>query len=158
MRLWGIWLFLHLIGVALWLGGMLTLSLWTSKARATVNQEVITFAYATARRLYRGLIAVAATLTIVAGAILMIATGRNFFRPFPEHWLFQMQVAGLLAFLATLFIVLPTAGRLAALAERAGELEEDKAEFAAKVKQQAIVGSLVGALLVYVVLAGALQI
>ncbi|NIN72401.1 MAG: DUF2269 family protein [Gemmatimonadetes bacterium] len=158
MRLWGIWLFLHLIGVALWLGGMFTLSLWTSKARASGSQEVIAFAYATARRLYRGLIAVAATVTITAGAVLIIATGRPFFRPFPEHWLFQMQVAGTLAFLATLFIVLPTAGRLAALAERAGELGEDKAQFAAKVKQQAIVGSLVGALLVYVVLTGALRI
>jgi uncharacterized membrane protein len=158
MRLWGIWLFLHLIGMALWLGGMFTLSMWTSKARASGNQEVIAFAYATARRLYRGLVAVAATVTIVAGAILVIATGRAFLQPFPEHWLFQMQVAGLLAFLATLFIVLPTAGTLAALAERAGELEEDKAQFAAKVKQQAIVGSLVGALLVYVVLTGALRI
>ncbi len=158
MRLWGIWLFLHLIGVALWLGGMFTLSLWTSRARASGVQEVIAFAYTTARRLYRGLIAVAATATVVAGAILMIATGRPFFRPFPEHWLFQMQVAGTLAFLATLFIVLPTAGTLAELAERAGELEEDKAKFAAKVKQQAIVGSVVGALLVYVVLTGALRI
>ncbi len=158
MRLWGIWLFLHLIGVALWLGGMFTLSLWTSKARASGVQEVIAFAYATAERLYRSLIAVAATVTIVAGAILIIATGRPFLRPFPEHWLFQMQVAGMLAFLATLFIVIPTAGRLATLAERGGELEEDKAKFAAKVKQQAIVGSVVGALLVYVVLTGALQI
>lgn len=158
MRFWGIWLFLHLIGVALWLGGMFVLSLWTSRARASGSQEVIAFAYATAERLYRGLIAVAASVTIVAGAILIIATGRAFFRPFPEHWLFQMQVAGLLAFLATLFIVLPTAGKLATLAERGGELEEDKALFAAKVKQQAIVGSLVGALLVYVVLTGALRI
>ncbi|NIW38923.1 MAG: hypothetical protein GWN32_21480, partial [Gemmatimonadetes bacterium] len=65
-----------------------------------------------------------------------------------------MQVIGLLAFLVTLFVVLPTAGTLAALAERAGELEEDKARFAAKVKQQAMVGSLVGALLVYVILIG----
>ncbi|UCC81714.1 MAG: DUF2269 family protein [Gemmatimonadota bacterium] len=158
MRLWGIWLFLHLIGVALWLGGMFTLSLWTGKARASGNNEIIAFTYATARRLYRGLIAVAATVTVVAGAILMIATGRPFFMPFPEHWLFQMQVSGTLAFLATLFIVLPTAGMLAELAERAGELEDDKAKFAAKVKQQAIVGSLVGALLVYVVLTGALRI
>jgi uncharacterized membrane protein len=158
MRLWGIWLFLHLIGVALWLGGMFTLSLWTARARASGVQEVIAFAYVTARRLYRGLIAVASTLTVVAGAVLMIATGRPFFRPFPEHWLFQMQVAGTLAFLAMLFIVLPTAGTLAELAERGGELEDDKAKFAAKVKQQAIVGSLVGALLVYVVLTGALRI
>jgi len=158
MRLWGVWLFLHFIGVALWLGGTFTLSLWTSRARRSGQPETIAFAYATARRLYRGLVAVAATVTIVAGAILMIVTGRPFFRPFPEHWLFQMQVFGLLAFLATLFVVLPTAGRLAKLAERGGELEEDKAMFAAKVRQQAIVGSLVGALLVYVVLVSALQI
>jgi uncharacterized membrane protein len=158
MRLWGIWLFLHLIGVALWLGGMFTLSLFTSRARASGRQEIVAFAYATARRLYRNLIAVAATVTIVAGAILMIATGRSFLQPFPDHWLFQMQVVGLLAYVATLFIVLPTAGRLSRLAELGGELEEDKAKFAAKVKQQAIIGSLVGALLVYVVLINALRV
>ncbi|NIW38922.1 MAG: hypothetical protein GWN32_21475, partial [Gemmatimonadetes bacterium] len=71
MRLWGIWLFFHLIGVALWLGGMFTISLWTSRARATGTQEVIAFAYTTARRLYRGVVAAAAAVTVVAGAILM---------------------------------------------------------------------------------------
>ncbi|UCC71190.1 MAG: hypothetical protein JSV86_12430 [Gemmatimonadota bacterium] len=157
MRLWGIWLFLHLIGVVIWLGGMFILTVWTSRARATGQQDLIAFAYATQRVLYR-VVAVAAAVTVAAGAILMIATGRPWFRPFPEHWLFQMQALGLIAFLATLFFVLPTAGALADLAERGGELESDKAKFTAKLKQQAIVGSLVGALLIYVVLIGALRI
>jgi uncharacterized membrane protein len=158
MRLGGIWLFLHVIGVALWLGGMFTLSMWTSRARKTGDPSIIAFAYDTARRLYQSVIAVSATVTVVAGAILTIWTNRPWFRPFPEHWLFQMQVLGLTAFLVTLFFVLPAAGRLATMAELKSELEDDKAKFAAKVKQQAIAGSLVGAVMIYVVLLGALRV
>lgn len=158
MRIWGVWLFLHLIGAAFWLGGMFTLSLWTSRARKSGDAEVVAFSYDAARRLYNSLVAVGSILTVVAGAILMFATGRTWLRPFPEHWLFQMQVFGLIAFLLTLAIVIPNAGRLAELAARKSELEEDRARFAGRVRQQAIAGSLVGAILIYVILIGALRI
>ncbi|UCC48509.1 MAG: DUF2269 family protein [Gemmatimonadota bacterium] len=154
MRVAGIWLFLHVLGTVLWLGGVFVLSIWTSRARGTGEMRIVAFAYSTARQLYRGLVLTAATLTIVAGAILTIVTQRPWFRFFPEHWLFQMQVIGLIAFLITLIYIIPKAGALARLAER-GELESP--EFRAGVKGQAIVGSAVGALLIYLVLLGALR-
>lgn len=153
----GLWIFFHLLGMALWLGGMLALSLWTSRARRAGDLRVVAFAYATANRLYRTLIAAGAWVTIVAGAILMFVTSRPWFQPFPEHWLFQMQVFGLIAFLVTLFYVIPNAGALAALAGRAAEEGEEPPEFRTRVKRQAIAGSGVGLLLIYCVLLGGLR-
>lgn len=147
-------LFLHLLGTAFWLGGTFALSIWTARARSAGETQIVAFAYSTARQLYRGLVLTAATLTIVAGAILMIVTERPWFRPFPEHWLFQMQVIGLIAFLITLIYVIPKAGALARLAERG---EVGSPEFRAGVKGQAIVGSAVGVVLIYLVLLGALR-
>jgi len=154
MRVAGIWIFLHVLGTAFWLGGMFVLSFWTARARGTGETQIIAFAYSTARQLYRGLVLTAATLTIVAGAILMIVTQRPWFRLFPEHWLFQMQVIGFIAFLITLIYVIPKAGALARLAERD---EVESPEFRAAVKRGAVVGSAVGALLIYLVLLGALR-
>ncbi|KPK78722.1 MAG: hypothetical protein AMS25_14430 [Gemmatimonas sp. SM23_52] len=154
MRVAGIWIFLHVLGTAFWLGGVFVLSIWTARARGTGETQITAFAYSTARQLYRGLVLTAATLTIVAGAILMIVTQRPWFRPFPEHWLFQMQVIGFIAFLVTLIYVIPKAGALARLAER-GDVESP--EFRAALKRGAIVGSAVGALLIYLVLLGALR-
>ena len=82
---------------------------------------------------------------------------RPWFRPFPEHWLFQMQVIGLIALILTLAVVVPNASALSALAEKAGETGAESAEFAGRVKRQAIYGSLVGVALVYLVLLGALR-
>jgi uncharacterized membrane protein len=158
MRPWGIWLFMHLVGVVIWMGGMFTLSIWTARARGSGDPQVIAFAYALADRVYRRMIAVAAAVTVVAGGILMVVTERPWFRMFPEHWLFQMQVVGLLALLATLFIILPNAGRLALITERGIDTDDDRLEFADRVKRQAIVGSLIGTLLGYLVLIGALRI
>ncbi len=76
-----------------------------------------------------------------AGAALMFATDQPWFRPFPEHWLFQMQVFGLLAFLVTVLYVVPGAGALARLALRAAEEDTAPPEFARRVRGQAIVGS-----------------
>jgi uncharacterized membrane protein len=157
MRVGGMWFFLHLVGMALWLGGTFNVSLWVSRARRTGDPKTVAFAYATARRLYRSVVLSAAWISILSGAVLMIVTGRPWFRPFPDHWLFQMQVLGLIAVLATTVYVVPNAGALAKLAERAAEEGESSPEFSARLKGQAIVGSLVGALLVYAMLLGALR-
>ncbi len=154
----GAWIFLHVVGMAIWLGGLLTVGIWTSRARKTGDPGIVAFAYATAGRLYRGVISVSTWLTIVAGIVLMLLEHRAWFRPFPEHWLFQMQVLGLAAFLATVVYLVPNAGKLARLAElRAGGDESVEAEFERRVKRQAIVGSVVGLVIIYVVLMGALR-
>ncbi len=148
-----LWLFFHLLGMALWIGGAFTLSLFTVRARATGDARITAFAYAAARRLYRGLISVGAWVTIVSGAILMFAIGQPWFRPFPEHWLFQMQIVGLIAFLATVAFLVPNATAIAALAEA----DDSSAELRARVKKQALVGSVTGVALIYLILLGALR-
>jgi uncharacterized membrane protein len=153
----GLWTFLHLLGMALWLGGMFTAGIWTSTARATADHTVIAFAYGTAGRIYRVFVAAGAWITIGAGVVLTFTTSRAWFSPFPEHWLFQMQIFGLLAFAATVLYVIPNSTALARLAGEVAESGELKPEFQKRVKAQAIVGSAVGGILIYAVLLGSLR-
>ena len=83
----------------------------------------------------------------------MFAIEQPWFRPFPEHWLFQMQIVGLIAFLATVAFLVPNATAIAALAEA----DDSSAELRARVKKQALVGSVTGVALIYLVLLGALR-
>ncbi len=152
-----VWRFLHLLGMATWLGSLATLGVWTSRARASGDARIVAFTYATALRLYRRLVAVSATLTVVAGALLMFVTNRPWFRPFPEHWLFQMQVIGVLVFLVTLLYVVPNSAVLARLAERAAGTGEESTDFRSRVRRQVIVGSVIGTALAYLVLLGAFR-
>ncbi len=152
-----IWRFFHLLGMAIWLGSLATLGVWTARARASGDHKIVAFTYATSIRLYRRFVAVAATLTTVAGALLMFVTNRPWFRPFPEHWLFQMQILGLLAFLLTLLYLVPNAGALARLAERTAEGGEVPAEFKRRAKRQSIAGGVLAFVMVYLVLLGAFR-
>lgn len=152
-----IWVFFHLLGMALWLGGMFALSMWTSRSRKADDLRVVAFAYSVAHRLYRGIVLGAAWLSVLSGVVLMFVTDRPWFRPFPEHWLFQMQILGIIAVLAFTFYVVPNAGALAMLAGQAAVEGEPSAAFNARVKKQAIVGSVIGAILVYQVLLGSLR-
>ena len=149
--------FVHLLGMAFWLGGMFTVSLWVARARRLGDRSITSFVYSTAYRLYRGVIAAGAWLSVVSGVALMFLTGRPWFRPFPEHWLFQMQVVGLVAFVLTLLVIVPNAGALTTLARQSVEEGVDPPEFGPRIKRQAIVGSVVGVLLIYLVLLGALR-
>ncbi len=153
-----VWRFLHLLGMAVWLGSLATLGVWTARARASGDGKIVAFTYATSFRLYRRFVAVAATLTTVAGALLTFLTGRPWFRPSPEHWLFQMQILGLAAFLLTLLYLVPNAGALARLAERAADSGEPPAEFGRRVKRQAIAGGVLAIVMVYLVLLGAVRL
>ncbi|NIR45658.1 MAG: DUF2269 family protein [Gemmatimonadetes bacterium] len=151
VKLWG---FLHLAGMAFWLGGMTTLGIWTGRARRTADPRIIVFAYNTAARYYRGFISAVAIVTFVSGIALVFATNREWFQPFPDHWLFQMQIIGTLVFLATLFFVIPNAVALAGFAERDAEEGTVSPQFARRVRWQVIVGNAVGAALIYLVILG----
>jgi len=152
-----VWLFVHLLGMALWLGSLFTMGLLTARARTTDDPRVIAFTYAVNDRLYRGLVVISAVSTIVAGVALMLVANRPWFQPFPDHWLFQMQVVGLTALVATLVFIVPNSRALSSLAGTAVETGRTSPEFAVRVKRQAIAGSLVGMALVYSVLLGALR-
>lgn len=148
--------FLHLAGMALWLGGLFAMSLWTARSRASGDEKIVAFTYATASRLYRTLVAGSATLTIISGFVLILVTGRPLLRPFPEHWLFQMQIVGLVVYLVTMLFLMPNARALASLAGASLD-SGGSPEFGARVRRQAILGSAVGVALLYLVLLGALR-
>lgn len=153
----GALLFLHIVGVAFWLGGLFALGAFTARARRAGDASVLVFAYRTGSVLYRNVVAVGAWITILSGAALVFAGDWGWFRPFPNHWLFQMQVLGLLVFGVTVLYLVPRSGRMAALAERTTREPDRASEFESGVRRQAIVASVTGGVLLYIVLLGAVR-
>lgn len=158
MDLRSLFLFLHLLGVVLWLGVSFTLSFVTGKAARLGDAGVAAFAYRAASRLNRTLGVAGVLLTLGSGIGLTVVMRYGFFRPFPHHWLFQMQLLGSIAAALALFYQLPNAERLARAAEawaRAGE----QPEIFGKLRQRsAIVGSLIGFILLVLVGLGAFRL
>jgi putative copper export protein len=152
-----LWKFLHIVAMALWFGGMAALGIWTGRARRSGDPRIVAFAYSTAGRFYRGMVTGVALLSVFSGAMLMVVTNRPWFRPLPEHWLFQMQIVGITALLLTLFYVVPNARAIGSQAQSVAEGGEDAPEFARRVKRQVIVGNVVGLLLLYQVLLGSFR-
>jgi hypothetical protein len=132
--LYGILLFVHLLGIALWLGGTFTMA---------VNRSL-------------GLAGM--LLTLGGGLALMVQRGHAWFHPFPDHWLFQMQLLGILAFAVGVFYLIPIGSRLAEAAEASAAAGEDSAAFVRFRRRNAIVSSLVGLVLLVVLALGALKI
>lgn len=163
MNLRALFLFAHLLGVILWLGLTFTLSLVTAKAAREPDPSAAAFAYRTAAGLLRTLGVVGVLLTLSGGIGLILVTDYGFFRPFPHHWLFQMQLLGYVAAALALFYQIPVAVRLARAAElRAGGGEAPDADpggaFVNLRRRNAIVGSLVGFLLIVLVGLGAFRV
>ncbi len=162
MNLRALFLFAHLLGVVLWLGLSFTLSFVTGKAARDPDPSVGAFAYRTAARLLRTLGVAGVLLTLVGGIGLISVMDYGFFRPFPHHWLFQMQVLGYVAAALTLFYQIPVADRLARAAEaRAGgdaSGDDESGAFPGLRKRSAIVGSLIGFLLIVLVGLGAFRV
>ncbi|MFV1987112.1 MAG: DUF2269 family protein [Gemmatimonadota bacterium] len=157
MNIRGILLFGHILGFALWFGVTFTLALITVRAKRSGDRAVVAFTYRSAQGLLKGPGLIGALLTIIFGFGLAGMGGYGFFQPFPNHWLFQMQVLGTLAFVAALLIQLPNAERLARAAEASAAADEDSASFVAFQKRNGLVSSLIGVLLLVSMLMGALR-
>jgi uncharacterized membrane protein len=158
MNLRSLFLFAHLLGVILWLGVSFTLSFVTGKATRHDDPTVAAFAYRAAVRLTKTLGVAGVLLTLGSGIGLTLVGNYGFFRPLPHHWLFQMQLLGVVAAALTLFYQLPNAERLAGAAEawaRAGEQPETFRKFR---QRNAIVGSLVGFILIILVGLGSFRL
>ena len=153
----GILLFLHLIGLAVWLGVTLVLALLTIRAKRTDDWNVIAFTYNANSQLLKGPALVGMLLTIVSGFGLIATGGYGYFQPTPNHWLFQMQLLGIVAFGFALLIQIPNAGCLARAAEATANTGEESASFQKFKKRNALVSSFNGLILVLVTLLGALR-
>jgi uncharacterized membrane protein len=153
-----LFLFLHLLGIVLWLGLVFCLSLVTANAARREDPNVIAFAYRAAHRLLRSLGTAGVLLTLAGGVGLTVVMDYAFFRPFPNHWLFQMQVLGFIAAAVALFYQLPVAGRLARVAEEWARAGVKPDGFAALKRQSAIAGSVIGIVLIVLIGLGAFRV
>ena len=146
------WLFLHLLGFTMWLGGAIAAMVMGVAARqedrgglgAVVRAQV---------RLTKTVIAPGALLTLLSGIILTFSVTAQMGELVGfSFWLVVMQAAGVIAGLLTLFIVLPTAARLGRL-DPTGEGARYFDELRAR---QRIVASISGTFGLIALLAGAM--
>ena len=147
-----LWLFLHLLGFTMWLGGGLAAMVAgiAGKREDRAALGVIARSQAAA---YKAIIAPGAILAVLSGLILTFSVSSRMGELVGfSVWLMVMQGAGILGALLVLLIGLPTAARLARL-DPAGE---GAAYFDELRQQQKIVGSVAGTLALVALLAGAM--
>jgi hypothetical protein len=145
-----LWLFLHLLGFTLWLGGAIAAMIMGIAAKREDRHGLGAVVRAQASLMQ---------VAIAPGAILAVLTGlmltfqlRGADLPDFNIWLVIMQGAGVVAALLTLLISLPTAtklGRLDPLGEAAGYFDELR-------QRQRIVASISGTFGLIALFAGAM--
>ena len=153
----GLFRFLHVLGVVLWLGTALTLAVLVVGARRSGSAEATAFAYRTNTRLMKALVLPGMLLTVGGGFALNAVLGYGYFQPFPHHWHFQMQVWGVIAFVVGVLYQVPLSDRLARAAEASAAAGEESAAFSRYRKRNAIVSSLIGLVLLVVVFLGTVR-
>jgi hypothetical protein len=147
-----LWLFLHLLGFTLWLGGALATMVMSVAARRE-DRHGLAAVVRTQTAVMKMAIGPGALLTVLSGLILTFTlTGATGKYPGFSIWLVLMQGAGLIAALLTLLISLPTAAKLGRL-DPSGE---GAAYFDELRQRQRIVASISGTLGLLALLAGAM--
>jgi hypothetical protein len=109
------WLFLHLLGFTMWLGGALA-SMVAGIAGKREDRAGLGAVARTQTAVHKTLIAPGALLTVLSGLILTFSVaGRTGELVGFNLWLVIMQGAGIIAALLVLLIGLPTAAKIARL-------------------------------------------
>jgi hypothetical protein len=147
-----VWLFLHLLGFTMWLGGAIAAMAMGIAAKREDRHGLGAVVRAQAS-LMKSIIAPGALLAVLSGLILtfQVTAGTGELVGF-NIWLVIMQGAGLVAALLTLLIALPTAtklGRIDPTGERAAYFYELR-------QRQRMVGSIAGTLGLVALFAGAM--
>lgn len=150
MTLQGLLRFVHVLGVVLWMGAAVTLPFVTGRAARSGDWDVTAFAYRINARLMTTLGLAGMILTLGGGIWLTVEMSYEFFQPFPDHWLFQMQVLGIASALVGALYQVPLSRRLAREASAASDEGGETESFARYRKRYAIVGSVVGLVLLVV--------
>lgn len=143
-----LWLFLHLLGFTMWLGGGVASMIIGIAAKREDRLGLGTVARSQAK-LQKVSIAPGALLTVLSGIVLTFSIGGEELAGF-SIWLVIMQGAGVIAAILTLLIALPTAtklGRIDPTGEAAGYFDELR-------QRQRIVASISGTFGVVALLAG----
>ena len=144
----GVWLFLHFMGFAAWLGGGLAMMLAGIAAKHFPPEERLAVYRATSV-VARNLIGPGALLVLVSGFVLSLPFFKTTTVP---GWLVAMQGLGLLGAIVAIGIVTPTAARMGRLElDPRGELPES---FAGLRKRQVIFATVAGVFALLALLAG----
>jgi hypothetical protein len=145
------WLFLHLLGFTMWLGGGLASMVAgiAAKREDRAGLGAIVRAQAAA---HKSIIAPGAILVVLSGLILTFSvSGRTGELVGFNVWLVVMQGAGLVGALVVLLIGLPTAAKLA----RLDPMGQGAAFFDELRQRQKVVASVSGVLALVALVAGA---
>lgn len=157
MSLSGLFLFLHVLGIVLWVGLGVVLPFVSGPAARHRDLQVTAFVYGIADRLTRTLGLAGMILTLIGGIGLNMVLGYPWFRPFPLHWLFQMQVLGIIAVAVGIVYQVPLSAKLAREARASAEAGERTEAFLTYRKRHAVVGSVNGLLLLIVLVLATLK-
>lgn len=138
-------LFLHYLGVALWMGASLTFMVWGPSAR-TAPLAVWAHTWDTLARVQRAIVAPGCLVAMVSGVVLTMRMARAGGGDM-MMWLVVMQALGILAAVLTLAIATPLANRMALLASAslAAGTPDPRAEPVRR--KLALVGSISGVFL-----------
>lgn len=147
-----LWLFLHLLGFSMWLGGGLAVMVAGIAAKREAREGLGAVARSQAAA-YKAIIGPGAILAVLSGLMLTFTVaGRTGELVGFNVWLLVMQGAGVLGALLVLLIGLPTAAKLARL-----DPTGPGAAFFDELRQrQKIVASVSGTLALVALVAGAL--
>jgi hypothetical protein len=148
------WLFLHLAGIVLWLGGGVGVMFVAIANKATPRDQLATVARSIAA-VYRSAIAPGAALVVISGVVLTMrlmadlgSGGGGAISP----WILTMQGTGLLAAALLLVVLFPRAARLARLDPIA-----QAAAFDAERARIRLLGAVIGLLGAFALFAGAMS-
>jgi hypothetical protein len=145
------WLFLHLLGFTMWLGGGLAVMVAGIAAKREDRAGLGAIARAQAAA-HKAIIAPGAILVVLSGLTLTFSvSGRTGELVGFSVWLVVMQGAGLVGALMVLLIGLPTAAKLA----RLDPMGQGAAFFDELRQRQKIVASVSGVLALVALVAGA---
>jgi hypothetical protein len=144
-----LWLFLHLLGFTMWLGGGLA-AMVAGIAAKREGREGLGAIVRSQAAAWKAIVAPGALLTVLSGLILTFSVAGELVGF--NVWLVVMQGSGLLGALLVLLIGLPTAAKLARLdpvGQGAGYFDELRT-------RQKIVASVSGTLALVALVAGAM--
>ena len=146
------WLFLHLLGFTMWLGGALA-SMAAGIAGKREDRAGLGAIARSQAGAYKAIIAPGALLAVLSGLILTFSVSARMGELVGFNvWLVIMQGAGIIGALLVLLIGLPTASKLARL-----DPEGQGAAYFDELRQrQKVVSSVAGVLALLALVAGAL--
>jgi hypothetical protein len=147
-----LWLFLHLLGFTMWLGGGLAAMVAgiASQREERAGLGAVVRAQAA---VYRAIIGPGALLAVLSGLVLTFSVSARIGELVGfSVWLLIMQGAGVLGALIVLLIGLPTAAKLS----RLDPMGAGAAYFDELRQRQRVVGSVSGTLALLALVAGAL--